>query len=145
MGYYTKVRYKLVLKSETPKEIIDIIKRAIDGDVGQGERSSFCVGDTKRPYLPKEIDHPFFGRCRWYGMFIGRNSDDEAYSNIIEENGICTLDFYVEFKDYDKESGMFSDMISKYVDFEKTEDPKIYCMGDNDEDWFSIDLNCFKK
>lgn len=112
MGSYTELNFKCKLKQDTPKEVVNILKRVInERDLGH-EKTLFKSVDVFKPNL----NHPFFKCERWYMLFLCTNWDDEMQgSKFYEKDGRLVLDIQTEFKNYDSEIDHFFDWISPFI------------------------------
>lgn len=115
MGDYTRFEFNAVLRKDTPKEVLDVLAFALDGDTD-------C--DTLPPFdLP---EHPFFRTEHWLSIFWGATSihpdtlPENGRPNPVLEEGADGLRLKVlsSFKNYDGEVKSFCDWIGPYLNVE---------------------------
>jgi hypothetical protein len=112
MGYYTELKCKIVLRKDTPDEVIVLLKRVIiDGDWGIGDATSFTNDQVFKP----EIQHPFFKCPRWLDVFVSVNCDWDKGSKFYQKNNYWILNIHTDYKNYDDERDHFLDWITPYV------------------------------
>lgn len=112
MGHYTELHAIIKLRKDTPKEVIDLLRRVVkDGDIGIGEKRIFNHTDVPKP----DIDHPFFDCTRWYMLLLSNNFDPNKGSSFIETTSGVTIKLNTEFKNYDNEIEHFFSWIKPYV------------------------------
>ena len=113
MGMYTEFRLDAYLRSDTPRGVIDLLKRMAD------------VNDTRmlddmsaRELLSVNGDNPFFHTSRGSWIFFGTNggkSDGFAPFVGFESDGRFRINVYSSIKDYDSEIEKFLDWIRPYL------------------------------
>lgn len=139
MGYYTEVKCDLVLKKETPKKVVNLLRKImVERDFSMGGRTSWSVGEEPRP----DIDHPFADCPRWSTLLCSEIWGCKERSAFQEngKDGTFTLIIRGDLKNYDDEIELFSDWIKPCVDIEKTANPIVIWKGGEDEEWTEINL-----
>lgn len=113
MGHYTEFYCTLKLKSDTPKDVVDLLRRVIkDGDLGLKEGTQiFNHDDVFKP----EISHPFFKCERWWAVLIFNDWGTTKGSKFIENDHGVVINIHVNFKNYDDEIDQFLDWIKPYI------------------------------
>lgn len=112
MGNYTELKFRAVLKEDTPKEVIELLNRVInEKNLGHDKQ----IFDTSDVFIP-ELNHRFFKCDRWYMLFLSTNWDDTMQGGkFYQEKGKWVIDLHTEFKNYDGEIGEFIDWITPYI------------------------------
>ncbi len=111
MGYYTELKVVFWLKKDTPKQVIDLLKRVIiDQDLGH-DKTLFGSEDVFKP----DIDHSFSKCNNWYMLFLGTNFDDDKGREMHEVSGRWLVKIHSDFKNYGNEIDEFIDWISPYI------------------------------
>jgi hypothetical protein len=112
MGHYTELKFKAKLRTDTPGEVINLLKRVlIDGDLGLDDKVLFSHEDVFDP----GIEHELFKCKRWEALFLSTNWDDEMQGGKMYFGKYWTIDIHAEFKNYDDEIDKFMDWISPFV------------------------------
>jgi len=135
MGYYTKLKFKAKLKQDTPKDVINILKRVIvEQDLGH-KKILFNNKDVFKP----DLNHPFFKCERWYMLFLSTNWDNEMQGGkFYEKNGRWVLDLHTEFKNYDSEIDHFFDWIKPFIVGRKKKQYVGYYRGENKDRQYNL-------
>lgn len=117
MGYYTEFIAEIVLRKDTPEDVIQHLKTwIIERDYELPEETVFFSNAE----VPKPtIQHPFFECERWFMLFCSNNFNSDKVPSRMHQprgTGSCwVLEFDSEFKNYDSEIDKFVDWISPYV------------------------------
>lgn len=102
MGMYTELNIGVNLRSDTPENVIDILK--------------YMLGDIDKVETP---DHPLFSTKRWNFMLVsGSYYFDGHTDSSMEKNDISheyELNVCCNLKNYDNEIKLFLDFIRPYL------------------------------
>lgn len=105
MGMYTELNIGVSLRSDTPENIINVLR--------------YMLGDPDKPELP---DHPLFSTDRWTFMlrcdsyyFDGRTDSSMVRDDIDDE---YKLNVRCNLKNYSNEIDLFLDFIQPYLETE---------------------------
>lgn len=107
MGYYTRMKFASVLRSDTPTEVVELLSAVADGDWSRAEAIA--------------PQHEFFKAGRWIGLLRGiyaAPSWPEADGCLVIDrnaNGSFNLAFHSSTKDYDEEIEKFLAWIGPHV------------------------------
>ena len=108
MGHYTQLKFKAILREDTPKEVTDFLTKTIVlKDVGMDDLQIYNVSDVPKP----KLDHPFFNCTRWHMLFHCTNFDNTLFGSIFSDN---LLEIASEFKNYEDEIDHFIDWITPF-------------------------------
>ena len=108
MGEYTELRMDVVLKSDTPLDVVDALLVMLRFDVG---------------LVMPDHDHPLFRTPRWDRMFTcGSAYHPDAHGSKMDRDeftGQLKLHVHSSFKHYNNEIPLFMDWIKPYLDPEE--------------------------
>ncbi len=114
MGHYRTFRFNVLLKKDTPKEVVNLLTRVIvNEDLGLGDK---CVYDWEDVFVP-EIKHKFFICRRWFALLTDTNGNKNLFGGKFNrtDKGYYHLNLHTEFKNYTDEIECFLDFISPHV------------------------------
>lgn len=132
MGMYTQVELEVMLKRDTPQEIIHFIEVMTNGP-----------WDLRDAVAQKKPDHKFFQADRWGNLFFGMYSGFERPTGsfiALDNDERLRLVIQAELKNYDAEVSRFLDWIKPYVEpqeepvgwhkYEEYEEPELIYFKD---------------
>ncbi len=127
MGYYTEFHFNCELKTDTPNEVIQLLKDMCSTFMSEEEAIS-------TPNLP---DHPlFYTTERWWMMLRGWGGfAAPVRSEVTKPDGLNagTLSIRCHFKNYDDEIEKFLDWVDPYLKAYSGEFLGFYRGEDTDE------------
>ena len=106
MGMYTEFETNLLLKKETPKKVLDMIKLLIIDDEANWKLNEDYIND-----------HAFFSNSRYHCVLNWNNCTYDEYEEptLVETDEGFVLTSNSEFKNYGDPIGLFLDWLHPYI------------------------------
>ena len=113
MGNYTRLSLDLKLRKDTPKTLIDSIKRITEPD---DLPENIILGPNELAYFKSDYFHPFFECERYIMLFNGDNGDWTIVgAKLVDTGYYWRLTIESEFQNHDDEIEKFIEMITPFV------------------------------
>lgn len=115
MGYYYRIHISVILRKDTPQNVIDIIKDHIGlKHIPEGPALMTAQELFESTPKPELIDHPFFQLPRWMSMFHPHH--DLPLPHIYQHpGGYWDLQLDADINYGSEEARQFAEWIAPYV------------------------------